>query len=72
MVVEGVQSQLGAHRGDEPVVGAFDPGSCRAINSGGPSRIGPWTTIGEVEESFHACSPLLVELGITVLGRELH
>ena len=45
------------------------PSSRRTVDTGGPSQIGPWTSI---EESLHACSPLLVDLGITVLGRELH
>ena len=48
------------------------PGSRRAVDSGGPSRIGPWTTVGVVEESFHARSPRVVDLGIAVVGRELH
>ena len=48
------------------------PYSRRTIDGGGPSRIGPWTTVGVVEESFHSHSPVLVDLGVAVLGRELH
>ena len=44
----------------------------RVVNGGGSSQIGPGTTVGVVEESFHACPPFLVDLGIVVLGRELH
>ena len=39
----------------------FTPGSRSAVNGGGPSQVGPWTTVGVVEESFHARSPLLVD-----------
>ena len=58
--------------GMSPWRARWTPGSRRAVDSGGPSRIGPWTTIGVVEESFHACSPSFVDLGITVAGREMH
>ena len=68
----GCSLSLALTTGMGPRRARLTPGSRRAINCGGPSRIGPWTTIGVVEESFHACSPLLVDLGIAVLGWELH
>ena len=58
--------------GVSPRQARLAPGSRRAVDSGGPSRKGPWTTIGVVEERLHACSPLLVDLRVAVLGRELH
>ena len=58
--------------GMAPLHARLVPCSCRTTDSGGPSRIGFWSTVSVVEESFHVCSKVLVDLGVAVLVRELH
>ena len=72
MAEQEEQSRPGACHGMALLRIHLVPCSRRTIDGGGPSRIGSWTTVGIVKESLHACSLVLVDLGVTVLGRELH